>query len=110
MKNKNKCIVKVKKDRVCKICGKKIKTGTHCITINPRHKPRYWICIKHANNNDVENKCHCYDQINHLKTILANDYDFDDEGKYYALVDVLTELQEENCDKCNKECDLREVY
>ena len=35
MKNKNKCIVKVKKDRVCKICGEKIKKGTQCVTINP---------------------------------------------------------------------------
>ena len=48
MKNKNKCIVKVKKDRVCKICGKKIKAGTQCVTINPRCEPRYWACLKHA--------------------------------------------------------------
>ena len=38
MKNKNKCIVRVKKDRICEICGEKIKKGTQCVTINPRCK------------------------------------------------------------------------
>ena len=111
MKNKNKCIVKVKKDRVCKICGEKIKAETQCVTINPRCKPRYWACLKH----DEERKqCTLYSQIKSLHMALdiipsnQSDSDFDDEGKYYAYADILNELEDvAGCENCKRKCDLK---
>ena len=111
MKNKNKCIVKVKKERVCKICGKKIKAGTQCVTINPRCEPRYWACLNH-----IEERKHCalYSQIKSLQMALGiipsnqSDSDFDDEGKYYAYADILNELEDvAGCDGCKRKCDLK---
>lgn len=117
MKNtKNKCIVKIKKDRVCKKCGKTLKAGTQCITINPKFGNRYWTCVeclgekkhKKSNKNNKMQKCPCYDDVLRLKTALENDYSFDDEGKFYAFEDALSELQEHNCWDCKRNCNLKE--
>lgn len=107
MKNKNKCVVKVKKNRVCKICGKKIKAGTQCVTVNPRCEPRYWACLKHA---EERKQCALYSQIKSLHMALENDNDFDDEGKYAAYSDILMEFEEEaGCDNCKRKCEFNNV-
>lgn len=119
MKNtKNKCIVKIKKDRICNRCGKKLKAGTECMTVNPKFGKRYWICTSHLEENNQKRKnmeskintecCPCYNDVLRLKTALENDYDFDDEGKYYAFSDALSELQEHNCWDCKRNCNLKE--
>lgn len=105
MKNKNKCIVRVKKDRICEICGEKIKKGTQCVTINPRYEPRYWACLKHA---EERKQCAYYEEIKSLQMALENDNDFDDEGKYFAYSDILTELVDvAKCDNCKRKCELK---
>lgn len=38
-------VVKVKKDRCCAECSKRIQLGSRCYTINPKGKGRRWVCF-----------------------------------------------------------------
>lgn len=38
-------IVKVKKERACRLCGDIILAGDKSYSVSPYKKPRYWVCL-----------------------------------------------------------------
>lgn len=44
MRNTNYLKITIKKDRKCHSCGKKLKKGTCCLTVNSKATGRLWEC------------------------------------------------------------------
>lgn len=65
LKNKNCCLVKPRRDRVCYFCGSKIEKGTECLSVNPLRSARRWLCLD------------CIDDMNSEDPFLGN-YSWDD--------------------------------
>lgn len=74
--------VKVKQERICHYCEKKINKGSNAITINPYMKGRKWF---HEN---------CYEILSDIKETeqKLKNITFDDEGAYYAYKDYIEDL------------------
>lgn len=84
MVSKNVADVKVRQDRVCAICGRKIGKGSFCRTVNKLNRGRKWVCMS------------CVEHIDELES-LSNSLgaNFDDEGYALACQDMKFECESE---------------
>ena len=100
-------IVRVRKMRECNGCKKPINAEEYCLTVNPKSKARYWVCLdcvqsKLDAQEEEREKERLVSEYNRVKYELEHciGINFDDEGGYYALQNYLVEL-ERDMDKAN---------
>ena len=104
--NKNTRFVKIRKDRICKSCGKLLKCGTNCLTTNKKNEGRQWYCnscvkniLSRTQNDGINKGCQIYRNILSTKIELDN-VAFDDEGAALAYMEALDECETECLDCC----------
>ncbi len=73
-KSRNFKFVRIRANRLCEHCGKKLSIGTECLTINPKFKERIWVC-----DDCIERRLNLAN-ARAFKASIA----FDDEGGYMA--------------------------